>query len=184
MQEQRIEEEEENGQEPHVHVDITPEQQENLIQEAKDIKTHLDAFEQEFNNPANDFFYIISADWFRKWKKYTSFENVISDAPVDAQHFGQVAPGKINEDIIRTDPKFVKYPDPEDYRNVFLKEEMQEKRDYELITAALWTYLSEKYEGIVIKRPAYSVPNGMRFIEVNLKQVNVCGLPSVLIPSL
>jgi len=170
LQDQRIEEEE-NAQQSHVHVEITPEQKELLIEQAKVIKTHLDSFEQEFNNSANEFFYIISAQWLRLWKKYTSFENVIADSEVDPQHFGQIPPGKINEDIVRTDPKFALYPDPDDYRNVFLKEEMQEKADYELITPAFWSYISEKYEGIAIKRPVFTTPNGMRFIEVNLKQL-------------
>jgi len=170
LQDQRIEEEE-NAQQSHVHVEITPEQKELLIEQAKAIKTHLDSFEQEFNNPDNEFFYIISAQWLRLWKKYTSFESVIANSEVDSQHFGQIPPGKVNEDIVRTDPKFALYPDPDDYRNVFLKEEMQEKADYELITPALWSYISEIYEGIAIKRPVFTTPNGMRFIEVNLKQL-------------
>ena len=172
LQDQRIEEEE-NGQQSNIPVEITPEQKEFLIEQARVIKNHLDSFEQEFNNPANEFFYIISAAWLRLWKKYTSFENVVANTEVDPQHFGQVPPGKVNEDIVRTDPKFSLYPDLDDYRNVFLKEEMQEKVDYELITPALWSYISEKYEGITIKRPVFTTPNGMRFIEVNLKQVNV-----------
>jgi hypothetical protein len=52
-----------------------------------------------------------------------------------------------------------------------LKDEIQERRDYELITESTWKFIAEKYENVAIKRPAYSHPNGMRYIEVALKQV-------------
>lgn len=81
-------------------------------------------------------------------------------------------PGKINEDILKDSQGYAKYPDEDDYRNAILKDEIQEKRDYELITESTWNFIAEKYANAVIKRPAYTYPNGMRYIEVALKQVN------------
>lgn len=152
---------------------ISEEKREELIQEAQDFKKLADNFEEEFNNPANEFFYVISAQWLRKWKRYTSYDNVIRGDQPDQKWFGQVQPDKINEDILKDSHGYAKYASEDDYRNAILKDEIQEKRDYELITESTWNFIAEKYENAVIKRPAYAHPNGMRYVEVALKQINV-----------
>lgn len=152
-------------------VPVSEEQRNNLIQEANDMKNFFESFDQHFNDAANEYFFLLSADWLRKWKRYTSYDNVTRGNDPDPRWFGQVNPGQINENIINDEPGHGKYPDPSDYRNVFLKPELQDKRDYELITEAAWNYISKNYESIPIKRPSYMLPNGMKQVEVSLKQV-------------
>lgn len=154
-------------------IQITESQKEKLISEANELKKLFDAFEDEWNNPEQENYYVISAHWLRRWKRYTSYDNVTQGQEIDPQWFGQIEPGKINEDITRENPKFLKYPDVEDYRNVFLKEGVQDKRDYELISQATWEALAENYPSIAIRRKAYQLPNGMKAIEVALKQIQI-----------
>ena len=128
-------------------------------------------FDRDFNDADNEYFYVISARWLRKWKKYTSYNAVVGNTDLDVRWFGQAPPGRINEDITEESPKFSKYPDENDYRNVFLKGELQEKRDYELLTRDAWNYISNRYEHIEVERPSFMLNNGMKSVEVSLKKV-------------
>jgi len=135
------------------------------------MKMFFDAFEEEWNNPELDYYYILSTQWLKRWKRYTSYDNVTKGQEIDVQWFGQVEPGRINEDIVREHPCFLKYSEVDDHRNVFLKEGVQDQKDYILITRGAWEHISEKYPGIGIERKAFTNPNGMKSIEVILKQV-------------
>lgn len=146
------------------------------------MQSHFQSFDQEFNNPENKFFYLVSATWLRKWKRYTSYDTIVQNNDPDEKWFGQVRPGKINADIVANDPTVSKYPDEDNYRNVLLKGGLVEKTDYQLITKAAWDVISNRYENIKVQRPAYELPNGTRYVEVILKKVifNKCNLLNLL----
>lgn len=143
-----------------------------LIQEANTMKNLLESSHQAYNDHSTQFFFLISSEWLAKWREYTSYEDVIKGYLPDLRYFGQVHPGVINIDIVEEDkPNFVKYPDDEDYRNVFLKPKLQYGSDYELLTEEAWSYLAERYESIPIKRFVYKLPNGKKYVEIALKKV-------------
>lgn len=166
--------EEDEGSSSAIPKEINQETQEALIQEAQEVKKFFESFETEFNDPKNSSFYIISRKWLDKWKRFVSFDAVTKGLNPNEQFFGQAHPGRINHDLIDDDPRFVStldYPEDKSFTNVLLKDALQEGRDYHLITEAAWEHLHKEYEGIAIKRPVRTFPNGQRQVEVRLKKV-------------
>ncbi len=157
--------------------EITSDERERIIREAQTLKQLFDSFEEEFQNLEREYFYVVSAHWLRSWKRYTSYERVTSNQDPDSEWFGQVFPGIINQDIIQNDASFIKYINEDDYRNVFLTEQLQERKDYELVTEAAWEYLAKNYENLPVRRYAYSNSLGQRSIEVALKKVRLIFSP-------
>ena len=154
--------------------ELSQEAIESLQKEAREAKTLFDQFDVEFNNPENTSFYVISQQWLNKWKQYVSYDNVTQDLEPNVQYFGQSHPGKINEDLIDDNPKFIPlstYPEDKSFTNVLLRDGLQEGRDYKLITEAAWNYLYNDYQGVTIKRPCRVFPNGEKQVEVRLKKV-------------
>lgn len=145
-----------------------------MIDEAKKVKKLFDDFDDAFRDPENTSFYVISQNWINEWKKYVSYDNVIQGLEPEKEFFGQEAPGKINEDIVDANPKFLTftgYPEDKSFTNVLLRDGLQEGRDYKLITGPTWRYLHKQYGGIPVKRPCKTFPNGQRQVEVRLKKV-------------
>lgn len=165
-------ESDEDERSPEFQVALTEEDQDSLIQEARTMHQFFEGFNQAFNMPENESFYVISVKWLNKWKKYTSYDEVTKNRDPNLKWFGQTKPGRINEDIVEQNARFIRYPDDEDYRNIFLKEEIQEKRDYELITKDAWEFISSKYSNIAVERFAFTYANGMKAVEVRLKRVS------------
>lgn len=154
---------------------------EELRREGHELRPLLESFDQEFNNPENAYCYVISAKWLRNWKAYTSYDDANREPQPDEDLHAKVCLEKINADIVQEPSRVAKYPEEDDCRNTFLKEQIQEKVDYELITEAAWNYLAKKYQNIPIKRPVYTRPNGMRYVEVALKQVRIKGINFLMI---
>ena len=142
-----------------------------LKEEALTMKQYFQEFEAEFKNPAIEFFYIISIRWLRRWKLHVSYDRLIQGQEPDKRSFGQMKLPRINDELVLEHPRLVRYPQPDHYCNVLLKPHIQAERDYTFLTENAWKFLSSKYEGIAIKRPCYTLPDGHRKIEVMLKKV-------------
>ena len=166
--------EEEDGSSSNVPNQAEQESQNSLIEEAQKTKKLFEDFDDAFKDPENTSFYVISQNWINAWKKYVSYDNVIKGLEPEKEFFGQEPPGKINEDIVDSNPKFVPftgYPEDKSFTNVLLRDGLQEGRDYKLVTGATWRHLQKLYGGIAVKRPVKTFPNGQRQVEVRLKKV-------------
>lgn len=150
---------------------LTLERTNSLIQEACTMKHFFNDFAEGCNDPETKHFFLISSEWLAKWKRFTSYDDVTKGYIPDIRNFMQVHPGKINEDIIEENPTFIKYPDDKDYLNIFLRTNLQYKKNYELLTENAWNYISKKYENIPIRRLAHVTSDGRRYAEVFLKKV-------------
>jgi len=153
---------------------VSDDDKQTLIQQARDLKKFFDDFETEFTQGNHTAFYIVSTKWLNQWKKYVSYDEIIAGNEPNLNSFGQVNPGPVNEDIIDNDPRFVLfsgYPDDKSFTNVLLRDGIQEGRDYQLITEAAWESITKDYEGFAVKRPCKKLANGQTQVEVRLKKV-------------
>ena len=122
-----------DGQPPEQLIEVLPEEKDELLEQAREIKELFDEFEEEFNRQDTDFLYVLSAQWLRSWKRYVSYDLVTKGQEPDG-FFGQIKPGYMNDDLIIDDLSlYVTFPDSHDYKNVVLKDGVQAEKDYILI---------------------------------------------------
>ena len=113
-------------------------------------------------------YHIISKSWLNAWEEYILWENahpgVISNKDI------------IDEKEILKDPRAYKF-----YANVLIKPEAREKKDYEIISKAAYTFLEKRYEhdSTVLKRWCISLNDdgsGLH-IELHLKRIKLLIVP-------
>jgi hypothetical protein len=154
-------------------------------------KTRWNMFDKEF--------YVLSAKWFAKWKNYVSYDSVQNQRLFKKEHHqkrsqckvkkkhapgsadclpaksnSQPHPGLIFNETLLMDSKdyFHDFSNPLSYNNLILKDNLQEGKDYYIVTKSIWKYLHNKYSGKEIVR--YSVqynPNGKVMIDISLQRV-------------
>lgn len=149
----------------------TEEKRDPIIQEAKDATYFLERDKEQYLKSENDFVYVISTNWLKEWRQYTSYDQITQGELPDENWFGKYPPERINQDIIISKDHLIKYPEKDDYRNVIVREDVEENVDYKLIAEDTWKFFANRYDHIAIKRPVHLLPNGEKEVEVALKQV-------------
>ena len=166
----------------------------NPLKEALDLKPMLKCFDKDFNKLENTSFYVISVKWLNQWKQYTHFDSVssISMPIVDDKLFDTTnhnkemeiefdRPGKINKDLIDTPNNVFYYKEDNHMCNIYLKKNLSYGLDYEFVTENVWSYLSQIYPSIEIKRPAFYLNDGNRRVEVSFLRFNLIFINSKMI---
>jgi hypothetical protein len=102
----------------------------------------------------------MSTRWLELWKEL-EYDNPVIDENL----------GEINEDLLLAEKFLLTYPEKsnESYCNSFTKREIQEGKDYILLSKSLWKQFSKKYEGQEIIRKAYRTDQSFKKVEVVLR---------------
>lgn len=141
--------------------------------------------------------FIISMNWFKKWKKYCffhhntgdhsdkkeelkTFNNEINDTLKSDEEdektevHSHVHPGTIDQkELLELDEEIFIDPDEENnYANDVMKKGLEENKDYIIVNERVWEYLSTFYQGKEIRRIVINVNEKNYFmVEVWLKKV-------------
>lgn len=144
--------------------------------------------------------FLISADWFNKWKKYCYFHHLIHDHS-DKKKEMEANTNEIIDNFTSDEEEDTKTPDnkhshpglidqsnlleedqdilldPDDvfgFSNEVLKAGKEENKDFLIVNERVWTYLSSFYSGKSIKRYSINVNDKDYFmVEIFLKKVQI-----------
>lgn len=132
--------------------------------------------------------YLISTVWFNQWKEWTGFttstkstdgDTTNEGLEADNQHKSKVEePGRLdNQELINPDEIML-------FREINLKDNLNEEEDYIIVNRKIWTYLYSIYDGIPILRHAIKNFDNIEqadmaetIIEVNLIKFYVFEVP-------
>lgn len=107
---------------------------------------------------------MVSSQWFEQWivfvKKQLEEVNV---------YIGSMLP-RMNEDIVSAEVPAVLYEPPFDNKNIFLKDNLKEVKDFRIINRALWDVL-KRYNCIPIRRSLRRNQQGKLFTEAYFDRV-------------
>ncbi|CAD8117954.1 unnamed protein product [Paramecium sonneborni] len=143
-----------------------------LKQQAKDIQEMLLQFQRDFEDEECDKYYILSKKWFEQWKQYVSYDQVVNGQPPDKK-FGQIMLQNYNNDLqeTRINECFKFYPLNTHPWNVWLKPNLQEGKDYILISQQIQNFLNQNYRGLQIVRNSVGQGKNKKVV-VNLFKFN------------
>lgn len=108
--------------------------------------------DSEQNLLTEDFCYVISEVWWENYEDYLCFDEIVNDKNLK-KTFGQKKPGKINENIISKKEKTLMMPEETGFLNIWIKESVLDKSEYNTVDFKLWSHVKEIYGGVEIKRP-------------------------------
>lgn len=108
--------------------------------------------DSEQNLLTDDYGYVISELWWENYEDYICFDEIVNEKSLK-KTFGQKRPGRINENMIMNMEKTLMMPEEKSYLNIWIKESVLNKSEYNTIDFKLWNHLKDIYGGIEIKRP-------------------------------
>ena len=89
----------------------------------------------------DDKFYIISAEWLKRWKTYVNYDGM----------GGGDFPGPINnEDIIEEEKNSIICEVDKQFLNINLKDGLREEDHFVILNPEIWEFLSKRYGGRMI----------------------------------
>ncbi|CAD8192576.1 unnamed protein product [Paramecium octaurelia] len=160
-----------------------PQHQANkLKQQAKEIHQMLLQLQENFEDEDCDKYYILSKNWFDSWKQYVSYDQVVNGQAPDKK-FGQTMLQNYNNDLLemRINECFKYYPLNSNPWNIWLKPNLQEDKDYIVISQQIQNYLNQHYRGLQIVRNSVGQGKNKKVI-VNLFKFNAALiLPNTII---
>ena len=141
--------------------------------------------------PKDSIWFILSNEWFAKWKAYVNFDANPDEEELD---WSATAPGPIDNSSILLDSQDSDFiPDPrEAHENILLKKDLKEQTDYHVLSQELWKLFLDAH-GILKENPAngnqmnhevvrkaieLDETTGASIVEVNLRPVKVFPLPN------
>jgi ubiquitin carboxyl-terminal hydrolase 4/11/15 len=109
--------------------------------------------------------------WLKRWKVYVSYNELTSNKQ-PSPYFGGPIPSVINEDLLdkSVDHCFKYVPLKEHIWNIYTKENLQEMVDYEIVNKKIWSFFSNRYDGLQIMRRAEGEGKN-KIVIVNLLKV-------------
>ncbi|CAD8125674.1 unnamed protein product [Paramecium sonneborni] len=152
---------------------------ERLKQQALEVHRMLQQLESEFRDEDCQTYYILSKNWFEKWKLYVGYDNVLKNESVPIQP-GQMIPQNYNQDLLEqyVNECFKYSPLSTNPWNLWLKPDLQEGIHYIVISQQLSSYLNQYYRGTPISRNTFGYSSNKQLI-VNLLKFNAL----LIIPS-
>jgi len=104
---------------------------------------------------ANLRYYIISIQWFNRWKAYTTSSS--EEGAADLQHPGPInTVADIKDLLVRKD--LFEHKHDYFYGNLHLKDTCKEDVHYKVVDEQTWLYLYQKYGGDSVPRLSIEVP--------------------------
>ncbi|CAD8095772.1 unnamed protein product [Paramecium primaurelia] len=151
---------------------ISQYQANKLKQQAKEMHDMLLLLKENFEDEECDIYYILSKNWFDQWKQYVSYDQVVNDQP-PGNKFGQIILQNYNNDLLetRTNECFKFYPLSSNPWNIWLKPNLQEDKDYIVISQQIQNYLNQHYRGTQILRNSIGQGKNKKVV-VNLFKFN------------
>lgn len=131
-----------------------------------------------FANPKTKYYYLVSLEWYKKWKEKTNFrllEDGSSLSPSDIDLTIDLPP--LNEDLVdrekfRVLDRVSSYQPELDYLDYPVKFGVSEDVDYILVREEVWRYIKQKYpDAIRLKRATYTTSSYEERVEVFLNTV-------------
>ncbi|CAD8200152.1 unnamed protein product [Paramecium octaurelia] len=153
-------------------ISILPYQANKLKQQAKEMHEMLMLLKENFEDEDCDKYYILSKNWFNQWKQFVSYDQVVNDQPPDSK-FGQKMMQSYNNDLLdmRINECFKFHPLNTHPWNTWLKPNLQEDKDYIVISQQIQDYLNQNYRGTQIMRNSIGQGKNKKVV-VNLFRFN------------
>lgn len=114
--------------------------------------------------------FILPTKWFEKWKAYVNYDGG-NNPPME--HIPP--PGQISTQSLLLESKdyFHDFSCPNALSNHILRDSMEEKRDFYIVSKDIWEYLHSIYGGQPIQRNRIVIEhNGKTMLDLKLQKVN------------
>ncbi|CAD8074353.1 unnamed protein product [Paramecium primaurelia] len=154
---------------------------ERLKQQALDVNRMLNQLEKDFAEEDCQTYYILSKNWFDKWKQYVNYDNVVNNQSVPNTS-GQMMPQNFNHDLIEqyVNECFKYYPLSTNPWNLWLRPNLEEGVHYIVISQQLSSYFNKHYRGTNIIRNAIGKGKEKKVV-VNLLKFNaILMIPNIV----
>lgn len=136
------------------------------ITKYKDLKSK---FEEDFMNPANLEYFVISKKFINEWKNYIGFEEIEKNLLLP-KSYGKNEPEPYNEDLI-DEANSETISISKGSENDILKPNLIENVDFEIVNKEIMDFFEKNFKGRTISRKAYILPDGHKRIEIYYKTV-------------
>jgi hypothetical protein len=118
-----------------------------------------------------NFLYIISLKWLKRWEEYVSYNEYKEKKP-KSDDFGKRAPGIINDDLIDDSrDSYLPHSDENSYLNVNLSDNLWQDFHFKFVNEEVWNFFKSHYSHIEIKRKCQRNSGGHLQVDLNTRKV-------------